>query len=790
MRALSGASFEESLRFSMIGSHRIDFVYMTRVLLLLLSLVALQSLRHANGSTAALYSVHAKALQSNQQLTLDQIRRLLEANHPDENIARDIRRLGLAFRPNGKTREDLRKLGAGDFTIEAILEAEARAAYEVYVNERQDARRLKLGKEFLLEYPRSEHVKDVVAGNLKASQAIFNAEFQSFSRSPNAASLDQLLAHGREILDQRPENSVVVEVTTQLAVATARGMLGNFYSDLEKSREYANQALKLLQETPSQSVAEPEANNKLRAASLSLLLQVQGLYLLRQAEPDPEQALVFLNRAVEKEGPSATDPVTYWLRTLAADLIYQKLRDEYQALTKSQRLGARGEALCAKIAPLTRQIIGDYAQVIGLSGAAKTRELHDEAVAALTSFSTSDRPCLAGRRELIDEWPEAEKRFAVVIGVEEYQDKRISRFNYAAADARMISEALVQSGGFPREQVILLAAGESVEQQPTRSSILRNLAGLRGRATQEGLLLVVFVGHAIERGGKAYVLPSDAQAGDAVLLQETAISVDRVKELIRASEAGQVMLIFDSFRQQPIAGVASPDNPLTENFTREMALDTGKGEVMAFAALFASSVGERAYESQTKKQGYFPAGLVEALKGRAANSKREVTLSGLIKYLQTTVPLEAQRELGQNAQQQPRGVTEGYQADEVVLASTGSSASARTGKPEPGELLRAAKTIFIRPRTIYLRDGLLNEELRKHPDFNSLGLTFSKNEKEADLVVAVTLPFMSWTWNYTVTHVKTNTLLAKGSVGGVTAGAAAPKLAAALVASLQSLRKE
>src|SRR6185369_11248554 len=247
----------------------------------------------------------------------------------------------------------------------------------------------------------------------------------------------------------------------------------------------------------------------------------------------------------------------------------------------------------------------------------------------LTSFSTSDRPCLAGRRELIDEWPEAEKRFAVVIGVEEYQDKRISRFNYAAADARMLSEALVQSAGFPREQVILVAAGESVEQQPTRSSILRHLAGLRGRATQEGLLLVFFAGHAIERDGKAYLLPSDAQAGDAVLLQETAISVERVKELIRASEAGQVVLIFDSFRQQPIADAASPDNPLTENFTREIAFDTGKGEAMAFAALFASSVGERAYESQTKKQGYFAAGVVEALKGRAANSKREVTLSGL-----------------------------------------------------------------------------------------------------------------------------------------------------------------
>jgi hypothetical protein len=765
---------------------------MTRVLFLLISLVVWLGLQHTDGPTAALYSIQARPLQSNQQLTLDKIRRLLEANHPDENLAHDIRTLGLAFRPNAKTREDLRKLGAGDLTIEAILEAEARVAYEVYANEKQDARRLKLGKEFLLEYPQSEHAKDVVAGNLKALQAIFNAEFQSFSRSPNAALLDQLLTHGRELLDQRPESAVVVEVTARLAVATARGMLGNFYSDLEKSREYANQALKLLEETAAQSVAEPEANKKLRAASQSLLLQVQGLYLLRQAEPDPEQAIVFLNRAAElRDGPSATDPVTYWLRALASDLVYQKLRDEYQALTKSQRLGARGEALCAKIAPLTKQIIADYAQVIGLSGAAKTRELHDEAVSALTSFSTSDRPCLAGRRELIEEWPESENRFAVVIGVEEYQDKRISRFNYAAADARLLSEALVQSGGFKREQVTLLASGESVDQQPTRSSILRHLAGLRGRATQEGLLLVFFVGHAIERDGKAYLLPSDAQAGDAVLLQETAISVERVKELIRASEAGQVVLIFDAFRQQPIAGVASPDNPLTEDFTREIAFDTGKGEAMAFAALLASSVGERAYESQTKKQGYFTAGLVEALKGRAANSKREVTLSGLIEYLRKAVPLEAQRELGQNVRQQPRGVTDGYQPDEVVLSFTGSSgqATASTGKPQPGELLRAAKTIFIRPRTIYLREGLLNDELRKHPDFNSLGLTFAKDEKEADLVVAVTLPFMSWTWNYTVTHSRTNTLLAKGSVGGVTQGAAAPKLAAALVTRLQSLLK-
>ena len=754
------------------------------MLFLFILLFAFQSPWRADGSMMP--------TQNPPPLTLSQIERLLEIKAEDEVIAREVRARGIAFRLADQTLERLVSLGAGDLTRQSLLRQEARAAYQAYANEKQDAaKRLALGKEFLRKYPQSEFAGEVAAGNLKAMREIFSANFQSFSRNPDAQKLDRLLALGHELLGQQPERAVVVEVTTQLALATGRGMLGNFYNDLEQSRAYANQALKLLEETPAHSGIEPEANARLRIASESLLLQVQGLYLLRQPEPAAEQSIVFLTKAAElKDGPSANDPITFWLRALASDQVYQKLRDEYRALAKTERLRAPGQALCAKITPLATQIIGDYARVIALSGAAETRALHDEALAALTSFSNSDRPCLAGRMELIEEWPSPEKRFAVVIGVEEHQDTRISRFNHAASDARALADALAQSGGFPREQVILLTTSEPAEWQPTRSAILRHLASLQGRATPEGLLLVFFAGHAIERSGKAYLLPSDALAGDAALLQETAVSAERVKELIRASEAGQVMLLFDAFRQQPVAGSASPDNPLTENFAREVTFDARKREVMAFAALFASSVGQRSYESPAKKQGYFAATLIEAIKGRAANRQREVTLSELVKYLQTAVPQEAQRELGQSAQQRPQAVIEGYQADEVViaLAESGGQANARAIKSDPAELLRAAKSVFIRSKTIYLSPIVLERELLKQRGFNSLGLKVVKNEKEADLVLEVTLPFLTWSWSYTLTHAQTGTLLVSGKIRELTASVAAPKLAAGLIAGAQSLR--
>jgi hypothetical protein len=713
-------------------------------------------------------------IQGSPPLTLRQIEQLIESRIDDEVIAREIGERGLAFRLPEETLQQLIKRGAGERARQALLRQEERAAYAAYSNEKQDpAKRLALGKEFLLRHPRSEHAADVESGNRRATLEVFDAAYKAFSANPGATSLDRLLGIGREILSQRPDRAVAAHVTSQLAVATGRGMIGDFYTDLEQSQAYANQALDLLGETappPGMGTAEYA---RLRAN----IYQCQGLYLLRQPNPDAERAIDFLGKAAQlKDSPSANDPNTYWLRSLAYDLIYQRLIEKYQAIPKGRRAGKQAQSLCGEINPIVDKLAEDYLRVISLSATSGSRQLHEEAQAAIKSLLTTDRPCLAGRTELFDELPAEEKRFALVIGVEDYLDERVGKFNYAASDARAVADTLAQRAGFRKDRIVLLATGESADRQPLRSVILRRLANLPDLVSDDGLLLIYFSGHVIERGGRSYLLPSDALTGDDSLFAETAISVERIKELIKASGAGQVMLIFDSFRKEL----------LSEAFTRGLTLDTRNQEASAFAMLLSTGVGQRAYESQTKKQGYFTAALIEALKGRAASGGRAVTLDRLVNYLQTNVEAEAQRDLGAVAQQRPLALIEGYQSDELALAT--SDGGAPPAKPEPAELLRAARTIHINSGTIYLKPKLLEDELLKLPDFQSLGLKIVPTAEEADLVVEVTLPFLSWMWTYAVTHQASKTRLANGKIRELTAGLASPKLAKDMSARLQGLR--
>jgi hypothetical protein len=734
--------------------------------------------------SAAMISSSAKGPQSAQDtrpLSLKQIEQLIESGIDDEIIAREIRERGLAFRLLEATFEQLVKRGAGGQTRQALLLQEERAAYAAYTNEKQDpAKRLSLGKEFLRRHPRSEHAAEVESGNRRATLDIFGAAYKTFSANPDVASLDRLLATGREILSQGPDRAGAAQVTSQLALATGRGMIVGFYSDLEQSRAYASQALDLLEKTAPPPDFDAAEYARLRANSLGPLYQCQGLYLLRQQNPEAERAIDFLTKAAEsKNGPSANDPNTYWLRTLAYDLIYQKLIEKYQALPKGRRPGKQGQSLCAEINPIANKLIEDYARVITLSAASGSRQLHEEALASLKSLSTTDRPCLAGRTELLDDLPAEESRFALVIGVEDYLDERAGKFNYAASDARALADTLQQRVGFRKDRIVLLATGEPAERQPLRSVILRQLANLPDRVSGDGLLLIYFAGHVVERGGKSYLLPSDALTGNDALLAETAVSVDRVKESIRASGAGQVMLFFDAFRKEPLG------ESLVRG-THGLSFDTRNQEAAAFALLLATGVGQRAYESQTKKQGYFTAALIEALKGRAAGGGREVTLDRLVKYLETNVPAATQRDLGADAQQRPLAVIEGYQSDELTLAV--SESGAPPAKPDPPELIRAAMTIYVRSNTIFLKPKLLEDELLKQPEFQALGLKIVTDVKDADLVVDVTLPFLSWMWTYVVTHQASKTQLANGKLREITAGLASPKLAKDMAARMQTLR--
>src|SRR5215831_3383380 len=275
----------------------------------------------------------------------------------------------------------------------------------------------------------------------------------------------------------------------------------------------------------------------------------------------------------------------------------------------------------------------------------------------------------------VKSWPGKANRWALVIGVDKYADPQISALRGADNDARTLSDALIRYAGFPPDQVILLATDQPAERQPTRINILRRLSNLASVVPKDGLLLISFAGHGIERKGQAYLIPSDSQISDDInLLEESAVSVARMKDRIRATGVGQVVILLDACRNDP-GGRADAPNPLTNAYVNAFNFDVRNHEVTAFATIYATAVGQRAYEYSEKKQGYFTWAIVEGLKGAAANDKGEVTLANLISYLQDTVPKHVAIDLGGGKQQRPFSEMAGYKADELVIAVTAKVAT-------------------------------------------------------------------------------------------------------------------
>lgn len=268
----------------------------------------------------------------------------------------------------------------------------------------------------------------------------------------------------------------------------------------------------------------------------------------------------------------------------------------------------------------------------------------------------------------VKQLPAKAKRFALVIGVDEYQDSQINRLSGATNDAKSLANALVRYAGFPSDQVILLASDQPQERQPNRGNILQYLSNLRGVVPEDGLLLVSFAGHGIERSGRGFLCPSDARIGGSItLLESTAIAVDTVREWIRDTGVKQVLIILDACRNDP-SGRGDQQNKLTDSFAKNFNFDIRNHEVTAFATLYATDVGHVAYEYKEKKQGYFTYLLIEGLKGGAANERGEVTLGSLVTYLQEQVPKRIRLDLGQEKSQKPYAIVGGYRADELVIS--------------------------------------------------------------------------------------------------------------------------
>lgn len=206
---------------------------------------------------------------------------------------------------------------------------------------------------------------------------------------------------------------------------------------------------------------------------------------------------------------------------------------------------------------------------------------------------------------------EAKGKRALLVGVNRYNDRKISNLSFCVNDARALHRILIgpERGGFDRNNCYLMMDDSKEDRfKPIRSNLMSSIKSLSKIAKSDDYLLFFFSGHGMEENGKSYLLPADARIN---VLGDTAISIDWIKERMKKSKARVKVMILDSCHSGAIRGKA--ESGRMTKALHDSIFPAPKG----FAILTSCQMNEVSYEMPNKKSSVFTFFLNEGLEGAA-----------------------------------------------------------------------------------------------------------------------------------------------------------------------------
>jgi len=259
--------------------------------------------------------------------------------------------------------------------------------------------------------------------------------------------------------------------------------------------------------------------------------------------------------------------------------------------------------------------------------------------------------------------PPPSTQWAVIIGVGGYESTAVPKLRYPVADADAIYQTLIASGGFKKENILLLT--DKTERKPTLRNIKWALGTFLARsAHKDDLVVIYFAGHGasevdqrgVERDGLSkYLVPSDADPDD---LYSTALPMDEMQNVLARIEAERVTVFLDACYSGAAGGrtfastktrTVNVDDIFLERLTRS------KGR----AIVTASRPSELSVELPELGHGLFTYYLVRGLQGYAdLNRDGIVSLQELYEYLTQEVSRKS-RAVGGNQHPMMKGELEG-----------------------------------------------------------------------------------------------------------------------------------
>lgn len=234
-------------------------------------------------------------------------------------------------------------------------------------------------------------------------------------------------------------------------------------------------------------------------------------------------------------------------------------------------------------------------------------------IAGMCAVPALAQPQTRGIAETANE-PAQGRKYAVIVGIDAYQDEGIGDLNCAAQDATAIHRALTEApDGFNPAHTMLLTDAMPPDRRPTRNNVLKYLNAYISLAGPQDTVLVYFAGHGTTENGRLHLLPADASVS---LLADTAIPYARLLEMLEGSAARRKVLLLDACH----SGAGRSLNRMT-NATVEQLQQASEGMVV----LASCGPEEVSYEMPDSDHGAFTHFLLEGLEGNA-----DVNTDGLV----------------------------------------------------------------------------------------------------------------------------------------------------------------
>ena len=235
----------------------------------------------------------------------------------------------------------------------------------------------------------------------------------------------------------------------------------------------------------------------------------------------------------------------------------------------------------------------------------------------------------------------AKSCYGLVIGISQYQDPKIPKLKFTAADAQSLYQHLVSpdQAGFSPDNVRLLLNADA-----TRRNMEKAISGwLFQNASPDSTVIVFFAGHgglesdktgSEKDGVSKYLLPWDADLED---LFSSGLSNTRFHELLNTIKAQRLVVFMDACYAGGVTEGAR-DIGLIESPYHRMA--QGRGRMVIASA----QPNQRSWEDENLGHGIFTHHLLEALQGKAdTDNDGCASVMDIFRYLQDTVPATARR---------------------------------------------------------------------------------------------------------------------------------------------------